>query len=204
VTDAARIAAADARAVPEAPAPADGEPVLTLDARGLVTLLHPSPLHIWSLTAFADAESLRPDATFQLRPGSVGRALGAGFDLEQITEYLVRQGGEPVPPEVEHLLREWTAGFRRVRLRRATLLTPDFDTGIEELRAVVEKAGLEIVESADTSHGGVIVLLPATGDDAAAAENTLLAALRAAGHAGQWAPPGTEAETRKPGPKKHR
>jgi hypothetical protein len=198
VTDAARLAAADARAVPEVHAPADGEPVLTLDARGLVTLLHPSPLHIWSLSAFADAEALRPNATFQLRPGSVGRALGAGFDLEQITEYLERQCAKPVPTEVLHLLREWTAGFRRVRLRRATLLTPDFDTGVEELRAVVEKAGLEVVEGVDAVHGGVIVLLPATGDDASTAEHALLAALRAAGHAGQWATPGAETPPEKP------
>lgn len=198
VTDAARLAAADSRAVPESPAPAAGDPVLSVDDAGVITLRHPAPVHIWSLTAFADAEALRPEPAFQLRPGSVGRALGAGFDLEQITEYLERQGGGPVPEAVANVLREWTAGFRRVRMRRATLLMPDFDTGIDELREVVKAAGLEVVDGVDAAHGGVIVLLPATGDDASTAEDQLLAALRAAGHAGQWLTPGADTDAPKP------
>lgn len=187
VTDFARLAAGDSRAVPEQPIPARDEPVLTVDGAGLVTLHHPAPVHIWSLTAFGDAEGLRPEATFQLRPGSVGRALGAGFDLEQIMSYLEHQGGKPLPDELAALLREWTAGYRRVRMRRAAVLTPDFETGVEQLRKIVTEAGLEIVDGGDVPQGGLVVLLPATGEDAATAEETLQAALRAAGYAGQWA-----------------
>lgn len=187
VTPAARLAATDIRAVLEPDAPGDTERVLTVEATGLVTLHRPAPLHIWSLTAFGDAEGLRPEATYQLRPGSVGRALGAGFDLQQILGYLERQGQASVPDDVKHLLREWTAGYQRVRLRRAALLIPDFETGIEQLREVAEEAGLEIVEDKNASHGGLMVLLPATGDDTSGAEDALLSALRAAGYVGQWA-----------------
>jgi DNA-binding IclR family transcriptional regulator len=187
VTDAARLAAGDSRAVPELPKPARDEPVLSVDATGLVTLHQPAPVHIWSLTAFGDAERLRPEATYQLRPGSVGRALGAGFDLEQIAGYLEHQGGKPLPDGLMHLLREWTAGYKRVRMRRAAILTPDFETGIDELRKIVTEAGLEIVDGGVVPQGGLVVLLPATGEDAASAEETLQAALRAAGFVGQWA-----------------
>lgn len=184
VTDAARLAAGDSRAGPDVPAPKWSEPVLTVDSQGLVALHRPAPVHIWSLTAFADAEQLRPEATFQLRPGSVGRALGAGFDLDQITGYLEQQGGEALPDEAIHLLREWTAGYKRVRMRRAAVLTPDVDTGIDDLRKIATDAGLDVLDGGP--DGSLLVLLPATGDDATTAEETLLAALRASGHAGQW------------------
>src|SRR5690606_23975061 len=134
-------------------------------------------------TAFADAESLTPEATYQLRPGSVGRALGAGFDLDQITSYLERQSGKPLTDALKELLREWTAGYKRVRLRRIVLLSPDVEKGLEGLREVVAKAKLEIVGEHD---GGLMVMLPATGDDGASAEDALLKALRHAGYAGQW------------------
>lgn len=182
VTEAARLAAADSRAVVETEV-ASGEHALSVDNAGLITLHRPEPLHIWSLTAFADAESLAPEATYQLRPGSVGRALGAGFDLDQITAYLERQSGKPLPDALEGLLREWTAGYKRVRLRRIVLLSPDVEKGLEGLRTVAEKAKLEVVGEHD---GGLMVMLPATGDDGASAEDALLKALRHAGYAGQW------------------
>ena len=183
VTEAARLAAADSRAVVETTEVGSGEHALAVDNAGLVTLLRPEPLHIWSLTAFADAESLVPETTYQLRPGSVGRALGAGFDLDQITSYLERQSGTPLSSALKGLLREWTAGYKRVRLHRIVLLSPDVEKGLEGLREVVTKAKLEIVGEHD---GGLMVMLPATGDDASSAEDALLKALRHAGYAGQW------------------
>jgi len=183
VTDAARMAAADTRAVPAERI--RDEAVLSVDDHGLVTLHRPAPVHIWSLTAFGDAGELRPKATYQLRPGSIGRALGAGFDLDQIIRYLEQQSGHPLPDGLQHLLREWTAGYKRVRMRRAAVLTPDFETGIEDLKTIVSEAGLEIVSGVDVP-GQIMVLLPSTGEDAASAEETLQAILRANGFAGQW------------------
>jgi hypothetical protein len=70
-----------------------------------------------------------------------------------------------------------------VRLRRVALLTPDVEKGLDQLRQVVTKAGLEVIGEPD---GALLVMLPATGDDGAAAEDALLKTLRHSGYAGQW------------------
>jgi hypothetical protein len=153
---------------------------LEISESGTVVVRNPGPLHIWSLSAFADAEVIAEEPVFQLRPGSVGRALGAGFDLEQIVTYLERNSGKPIPEPLRENLREWTAGYKRVRLRHATLLTPDLGTSREELEQVVRGTAV----------------FPPTDGDAATTEETLLAALRAAGFLGQWATP--QPNARKP------
>jgi len=161
------------------------EPELSVTEEGMVTLHRPTPLHIWSLSAFADAEGLKPEARFQLRPGSVGRALGAGFDLDQITSYLSRQSGERLPAQLEATLRDWTVGYRRVRMRKAIVLNPDADSALAEIRAALEGAGLEVLETPGPD-GGLIVVLPAATDQSPSSEDEALAVLRAHGFAGQW------------------
>ena len=42
------------------------------------------------------------------------------------------------------------------------------ETGIDELRKIVTEAGLEFIDGGDGHPGGLVVLLPATGEDAAA------------------------------------
>jgi len=161
------------------------EPELSVTEEGMVTLHRPTPLHIWSLSAFADAEGLKPEARFQLRPGSVGRALGAGFDLDQITTYLSRQSAERLPAQLEATLRDWTVGYRRVRMRKAIVLNPDADSALAEIRAALEGAGLEVLETPGPD-GGLIVVLPAATDQSPSSEDEALAVLRAHGFAGQW------------------
>jgi hypothetical protein len=160
-------------------------PSLSITEEGLVTLLRPTPLHVWSLSAFGDAEGLRPHATFQLRPGSVSRALAAGFDLEQIVRYLESQGGGELPKAVQENLRDWTVGYRRVRLRRSMVLDPDSEDAIPDLRIVLAAAGHEVLESL-TPDGGLIVILAPSAESTAHPEEDLLASLRAAGYVGQW------------------
>jgi hypothetical protein len=173
----------------ESPAPAG--PSLAIDKDGLVTLLRPAPLHVWSLSAFADAERLRPAPEFQLRPGSVSRALGAGFGLEQITAYLEAQSGAPLPESLASNLRDWTVGYRRVRMRRAMVLNPDNDEAIPAMRDQLTAAGVEVLPQL-TPEGDLIVVLPLVADGAASPEDELLAILRAHGYAGQWErPPST-------------
>lgn len=169
---------------PEAPRAVG--PVLSVDALGTIALMHPEPLHIWSLTAFADAERLRPMASYQLRPGSIGRALGAGFDLDQIETYLERQSGVSLPDDLKTLLRQWTISYRRVRLRRATVLHADTPEALEDLKRIASENGMQVLGEA-TPDGGLVVLLPALGDDGVSAEDHLLKALRAGGYVGQWA-----------------
>jgi hypothetical protein len=163
-------------------------PSLSISAEGAITLLRPTPLHVWSLSAFGDAESLRPTVVYQLRPGSVGRALAAGFDLDQITAYLGAQSAAPLPEQVVANLREWTVGYKRVRLSRAVVLNPDSDDSIPELRQMLAAAGYEPLEQL-TPEGDLIVLIGAGADASRNPEDELLATLRAHGYAGQWERP---------------
>ncbi len=182
VLPAAALAAREIDAMPDLPDP-DSGPVLTVNHEGVIHLRRPAPLHIWSLTAFADNEQLQPEALYQLRPQSVGAALGAGFDLEQITTYLERQSGQSIPDPLETRLREWTAGYKRVKLRRAVSLELDVPLGLDDLRETLEDGGFQLVQ---TQGNQVVVMLPDTGDDAAAAEQQLTSMLRKAGYVGLW------------------
>lgn len=164
------------------------EPSLAVTEEGQVTLRRPTPLHVWSLSAFGDAERLRPEPVFQLRPGSVSRALAAGFDLDQIAHYLEAQSGGPLPAPLAVNLRDWTVGYKRVRLRRAVVLNPDSDESIPELRAALAAAGLEVLDEL-TPEGDLVALLGPSLDQAIPPEEELLAALRAQGYVGQWEQP---------------
>ena len=159
--------------------------VLSVDEDGLITLHEPAPLHIWSLSAFADAEGLQPEARFQLRPGAVARALGAGFDLEQITTYLTRQGDGALPAKVREMLHAWTVGYRRVRIRRAAVLSTDSDAARDELRTSLEEAGVDVRDAPGESHD-LFVVLPVSVDGGGNPDDHLLKVLRARGYAGQW------------------
>ncbi|MCA9833765.1 MAG: helicase-associated domain-containing protein [Thermomicrobiales bacterium] len=182
VTPAAVAAARDIAAMPESTDPTSG-PILTVNHEGVIVLRRPAPVHIWSLTAFAESEELAPKAIYQLRMQSVGAALGAGFDLQQITTYLENQSGAPLPDPLETKLREWTAGYKRVKLRRAVMLELDVPVGLADLRSVLEGAGFEVVPSPDNA---VMVMLPDSGDDGGEAERNLTKVLRKAGYVGLW------------------
>ena len=202
VTDLGRSASQRADVVPEddaclpgADEPPDDAPVLTVSGAGEIALLRPAPLHVWSLSAFSEPVALAPVARYELSKPSLGRALGAGFDLDQVVTYLERQSGERLPDWVLANLRDWTTGYRRVRLRRLLTIQPDDPSLIDDLVGVLGDAGYEL---ADPPPGGetVRVYLPDAGDDGAAAEEALLKTLRANGFAGQW--PRAETGPRRP------
>lgn len=182
VKESAHAAAGDLRATPDESEPQSGR-ALSMDDAGLITLHRPAPLHLWSLSAFADAETLRPDATYQLRPGSVGRALSAGFDRTQIENYLHKQSGEGLPDAVQTNLTEWTAGFKRVRMRRLVRLTPDVEDEVSHLRELLEKNGIDVVMSDEQS---VVLEVPGTDERGRSGEDRFTALLRRSGYVGQW------------------
>ncbi len=163
-------------------------PSLEVSESGLITLLRPTPLHVWSLSAFADLETLRPVPAYQLRPGSVGRALGAQFDLGQITRYLEAQSGSALPDVLQASLREWTVGYRRVRMRRSVVLRPDSDAHVADLTEALIGAGFEVLEQR-APDGGLMVLFPAGADSQPQPDDALLSVLRAHGFVGQWGNP---------------
>lgn len=182
VTPAAALAAREIDAVPPSGDATSG-PVLTVNHEGFIHLRRPAPIHIWSLTAFADNEQLYPDAVYQMRMQSIGAALRAGFDLEQITTYLEQQSGQPIPDPLETQMREWTVGYKRVKLRRAVALELDIPTGVDELKKTLANAGFTLVP---TEGNQVLVMLPDTGDDGDDAEQQLSSVLSKAGYVGMW------------------
>ncbi len=151
---------------------------LTVTDTGEIDLLRPSPLLVWSLSAFATNESLGETSRYRLSPDSLARALSAGFDLEQITAFVSRQSGEPLPPDLAAQLEAWTRGYRRVRVRRAFMLTPDDQGAVEDLKRALTLAGGSLQGVGD---GRLLVELP----DATAPDDegttALIAILRAAG-----------------------
>jgi hypothetical protein len=202
LTDLGRVASARPDVVPEddarlpgTDAPSDDAPVLSVAEAGEVALLRPAPLHVWSLSAFSEPVALEPVARYELSKPSLGRALGAGFDLDQVVTYLERQSGAALPEPVLANLRDWTTGYRRVRIRRMLTIHPDDPALIEDLSGVLADAGYELADP-PPDGGSLRVYLPDTGDDGAAAEDALLKTLRANGFAGQW--PRAEAGPRRP------
>ncbi|HKG24884.1 MAG TPA: hypothetical protein VKB09_04505, partial [Thermomicrobiales bacterium] len=94
--------------------------------------------------------------------------------------FLAAQSGTAVPAGVEQRLREWTRGFRRVRLRRAVVVTPDDAALMDELGGIVAAHGLTTRAVGDA----LVVMLPESGGEDQ--EATLAAALREAGFTPQW------------------
>jgi hypothetical protein len=157
----------------------DGAP-LVVAPNGVIELREPSPLRVWSLSAFADVDRLDRVSTYRLTDDSVARALNAGFEVRQILSFLAAQSGAPVPAEVKQQLEEWTEGFRRVRLRRAVVVTPEDASLVGELSEVIASQGL----TARSLDDALVILFPATG--AEDPEARLPAALREAGFTPQW------------------
>ncbi|MDI3339645.1 MAG: helicase-associated domain-containing protein [Sphaerobacter sp.] len=170
------------RPAPEEP-PLGPHP-LAVQPTGELLLLHPSPRRVWALSAFAALERLDRVAIYRLTRESVEAGLAAGLTLERMVQFLERESGAPLPPNVAYQLQEWVRAYRRVRLRRAVLLAPDDRASLAELEAALRASGLRVER---LSGERLLVLLPA--DDEAAVER-LEATLRELGRTPQW-PGGT-------------
>lgn len=182
ITPVAEQVAREVSAMPASTEPSTG-PAITVNHQGTVKLRRPAPIHIWSLTAFAENEQLSPVAVYQIRPASLHAALGAGFNLEHVIEYLEHASGQSLPDPLITTLRQWTAGYKRVKMHRVVRLELDIRLGLEELRQTLVDAGLEVIPGAS---GSILVDLPDTGEDANTAERNLLSVLRKAGYVGIW------------------
>ncbi len=178
LTDAGR-ALANAQPSPAEERSIDGPPLVVAPA-GVIELREPTPLRVWSLAAFADVERLERVSTYRLTGDSVARALNAGFEVRQILSFLATQSATPVPAEVKRQLDEWTQGFRRVRLRRAVVVTPEDASLLAALTEAVASQGL----AARVFDDALLILLPASGIEDQ--ESQLSTTLREAGFTPQW------------------
>ena len=159
---------------------ASREAPISLAIDGTVRLRQPSPVRVWSLLTFAEPRTLGEVSTFRLTEASLSRALAAGFELGQVTDFLTRQSRRGLPEPVLADLQGWSNAFRRVRLGSALTLRPDDPEQADQLLALATAAGLPAHALPD---GTLVVILP--GDwrsaDGDAAVTSLRQRLRAAG-----------------------
>ena len=159
---------------------------LAVHADGTIDLLAPTPLRVWSLATFTEAESLDRVSRYRLTAKSFQRALAAGFDQAQVTGFLSRQAGGDLPRPVRDRLDEWVRQYRRVTLRHAMVLEPDDPAALADLRREIEARGLRAAPL-----DGTRLLVEA----APAAIDALRAHLAASHYAPRWgdtdAPGGT-------------
>jgi hypothetical protein len=176
------------------PAPtAKSDPPLTINADGAISLREPTPLRVWSLSAFADLERLERIAVYRLTAEALARALAAGFDLEQVTTFLAKQADQPVPATVAAKLREWALAVRRVRLRRAIVVSPDDVDSLPEITRLLAEANLPIRQIGERE---LLVELPVPPIDQQNDHVTEL--LRNHGLSPRWSSPGAPAVTQDP------
>jgi hypothetical protein len=166
--------------VPESVSPPAAGAALVVMPSGEIELRNPSPLRVWSLSAFADLVALNRVATYRLTDVSVGRALRAGFETRQIVTFLTTQSGSALPGEIDQQLVAWSRGFRRVRLRQAVVITPEDPAGIDDLRETLTTRGFSVQE-VDNS---LLVVVSTNPDDSGTL--ALRTVLREAGYSPQW------------------
>ena len=133
-----------ARAEPVPDVDERGKPAMEVAHDGVITLTEPTPLQVWSVLAFADPVELDRAVTYQLTEGSVRAALASGFDLDQVTSFLERQQGSPLPDKLTARLEGWRIGTKRVRLASALLLASDDDPTREMVRQLLEQDGYPV------------------------------------------------------------
>ena len=157
---------------------------LVVDPSGEITLQSPSPDRVWALTAFSELVDLGRQSHYRLTPGSLGTALSAGVEFEQIVRFLERGSRQPLPKDVMANLTTWARGFHRVVLRRAVILRPDDTAERAALIQALAEAGWTAEPLGELA---VLVSLAPEGGDVGQGEEALIGRLRAAGHTPRWA-----------------
>ncbi len=152
-TDAGAIAAGvrERETVPEA----EGAPI-TIHPDLTITLRTPSPVRVWSLTAFADQIRLLPESEYRITSRSLERALGAGFRIDDVVTFLERQTGEPLDESTRAQLRTWSESMGRVWLVPALIIQAERDEDLRPLRAPLASAGFQV----EFQTGGFVVRGP--------------------------------------------
>ncbi|MEZ4531402.1 MAG: helicase-associated domain-containing protein [Thermomicrobiales bacterium] len=162
------------------PAPDPIEPPLTVHPDLTVTLVDPSPVRIWSLTAFADQVRLQPQAEYRITNRSLKRALTAGFRVQDVETFLEKQSGEPLADRSRAELEQWAESLGRVWLTPAAIVQPEQEDDTQAVRTALADAGLTV-----SSMGPGLLVHGAEGMSAAALERQITTTLQEAGKSPQ-------------------
>ncbi len=122
-------------------APLEIEPDLT------VSLINPSPIRVWSLTAFAEQRTLRPEPRYQITEASVLRALESGFRIADITDFLRNQSGAELTQVQLDRLQTYAGTYKRAWISGQVLVELDDRSETEKVLAALREAGMRAVES---------------------------------------------------------
>lgn len=159
----------------------DSRPALTLNADGRITLRTPTPVRVWSLSAFADLEQLSQVSSYRLSEAALNRALAAGFNLDQVIAFLEAQSGTSLPTPWLDQLTNWSRQYKRIRVRPAVILAPDDTTILGDLTHLLTENGYVTREF---EPAAILVEMPASrAGDTRNAVDVLMTLLRAHGHA---------------------
>jgi hypothetical protein len=112
---------------------------------GEIRLTRPSPVQVWSVGAFSELVELGDPAIYRLTARSLERALAAGFQTSQISDFLRLQSSKPLPAAVNMLLDQERRDHPAVHLRSSTLLTVTGQEARERLRTLLTAAGIEVI-----------------------------------------------------------
>lgn len=148
-------------------------PPLTVHPDLTVTLADPTPVRIWSLTAFADQLRLQPQAEYRITNRSLKRALTAGFRVHDVETFLERQSGEALPEGAREELQRWAESLGRVWLTPATIVQAEQEEETRALRGVLIEAGLSV-----TIAGDALLVQGAEGLTSVALERRIKEALQ--------------------------
>jgi len=157
--------------------PQPAGPAIQLTEDGIFELRAPSPVRVWSLSAFAELIALRPVAYYRITETSLRRALAEGPTLLDITGYLEAEMNSPLPSELRQQYQEWSIIDRLVQVR----LTAEISTGSNQaddyLKGILREAGWEL----GSREKGFSALLPENVPAAEGMER-VLGLLRGAGY----------------------
>lgn len=122
---------------------------LEISASGELALHGPTPERVWALSAFTELVELGKTSRYRLTSQSIAAALAAGVRQDQITGYLERSSGAPLPPPVATSVAEWVQRLRVVRFESATVLDLDDRTARDQLGRILRREAWEVSDLGD-------------------------------------------------------
>lgn len=114
-------------------------------SNGEIRLTNPSPVQVWSIGAFSELVQLGDPAVYRLTARSLERALAAGFQTTQISDFLRLQSAKPLPATISQMLDRERRDHPVVRMRSSTLLTVAGQDARERLRTLLTGSGIEVI-----------------------------------------------------------